>query len=56
MIRFDSRDAVYTAIYATVFGILLAVFGLDLRQCVSLGIILAQFHLVLVKIHFRIRR
>jgi hypothetical protein len=43
-------------IYTAMFGILLGLFGLGFIQSVSLGLILAQFYLVLVKIHFRIRR
>ena len=56
MIRLDTRDLIYTLIYAALFGTLLGVFGLSFRQCVSLGLILSQFYIVLVKIHFRIRR
>ena len=56
MMKLDTRDLVYALIYTVMFGILLGLFGLGFRQCVSLGLILAHFYLVLVKIHFRIRR
>lgn len=56
MIKFSTYDLVLTLMYTFLFGILLLVFGLDFNQSFSLGIILAQFYLALVKIHFRIRR
>ena len=56
MIKLDTGDLLYVLIYTAMFGILLGLFGLGFIQSVSLGLILAQFYLVLVKIHFRIRR
>ena len=56
MMRLDKIDLVYSIIYTVMFGLLLGLFGMNFNQCLSLGIILAHFYLVLVKIHFRIRR
>lgn len=56
MIKFDIYDLVYIAVYTFLFGTLLLISGLDYRQSLSIGIILAQFYLALVKIHHKIRR
>lgn len=56
MIKLDTMDLLYVLIYTAMFGTLLGLFGLGFSQSVSLGLILAHFYLILVKIHFRIRR
>lgn len=56
MMKLDTRDLIYALIYTIMFGTMLALAGLGFRQSVSFGLILAHFYLVLVKIHFRIRR
>jgi len=56
MIRLDKMDLMYSFMYTVMFGLLLGLYGLNFNRCLSLGMILAQFYLALVKIHFRIRR
>lgn len=56
MIRLDKMDLIYAMLYTVFFGLLLGIYGMDFRQSLSLGLVLAHFYLILVKIHFRIRR
>ncbi len=56
MIKFDLHELIFVFIYTFLFSVLLLIYGLTFAQAISLGIILAQFYQVLVKIHHRIRR
>lgn len=56
MIKLSVYDIILGLIYSFFFGVLLLVYGLEFNQSLSLGLILGQFYLTLVKIHHRIRR
>lgn len=54
--RFDLGDFLTQILYVILFGTLLIIFGLDLKQSISMGLILTVFYLALVKIHNKLRR